>query len=196
MESRLPESYSRYKDQSIDVRVATLRQLRSAGYTWKEISAMVGASESVVQRNWREGIKEFFGPKSRRIITIGEILEAKAKCWRSGREDFLKSPKGNPPEESRGTSVTQAEANAAALRAYGAWRTCLSCPVKAECLEMVDPQASGFDGVAGGKMWANGRDVTEEVTRRVFVFKHQRANPRGCADESCVICRRRVRSKA
>jgi WhiB family redox-sensing transcriptional regulator len=36
---------------------------------------------------------------------------------------------------------------------------CRKCPVVKECEEFVRPKKSFFDGVAGGKVWSNGRRV-------------------------------------
>lgn len=40
---------------------------------------------------------------------------------------------------------------------------CARCPVQAECLSLVRPQASRFDGTAGGRYWVNGEDQTSTV---------------------------------
>jgi hypothetical protein len=36
---------------------------------------------------------------------------------------------------------------------------CRNCPVQRECEEFVRPKKSWFDGVAGGKVWSNGRRI-------------------------------------
>lgn len=36
---------------------------------------------------------------------------------------------------------------------------CLHCPVKRECEAFIKPKKSFFDGVCGGKVWANGRHI-------------------------------------
>lgn len=36
---------------------------------------------------------------------------------------------------------------------------CRGCPVIAECLDVVNPQVSGYDGVAGGMVWSRGSRV-------------------------------------
>ncbi|GAA1221532.1 hypothetical protein GCM10009665_09680 [Kitasatospora nipponensis] len=36
---------------------------------------------------------------------------------------------------------------------------CARCPVDRECLAVVEPAHSWFDGVCGGSLWRNGRAV-------------------------------------
>jgi hypothetical protein len=36
---------------------------------------------------------------------------------------------------------------------------CAGCPVKRECLDIVQPRRSLFDGVCGGQAWLDGRPV-------------------------------------
>ncbi|NYI05244.1 WhiB family transcriptional regulator [Allostreptomyces psammosilenae] len=43
--------------------------------------------------------------------------------------------------------------------ALPALRACAACPVRARCLEVVAPQDNWFDGVSGGRLWRNGREV-------------------------------------
>ncbi|MGW0899585.1 hypothetical protein ACWD0G_21815 [Streptomyces goshikiensis] len=43
-------------------------------------------------------------------------------------------------------------------------RTCLGCPVLAECFERVRPQGSQFDGVCSARVWINGRPVGSTPT--------------------------------
>ncbi|MFG3284678.1 WhiB family transcriptional regulator [Streptomyces sp. NPDC048111] len=40
-----------------------------------------------------------------------------------------------------------------------ALRACGICPVRRCCLEAVAPQDNWFDGVSGGRLWSNGRQV-------------------------------------
>lgn len=40
---------------------------------------------------------------------------------------------------------------------------CARCPVQAECLSLVRPGISRFDGTAGGRYWINGNDYTSVV---------------------------------
>lgn len=43
------------------------------------------------------------------------------------------------------------------LRTMAALVACRSCLVKSECLSFVAPASSRFDGIAGGKVWRDGR---------------------------------------
>lgn len=36
---------------------------------------------------------------------------------------------------------------------------CLECPYRAECIDLVQPQQSRFDGICGGRLWINGNVV-------------------------------------
>ncbi|MEU2593061.1 hypothetical protein ABZ649_04760 [Streptomyces albidoflavus] len=36
---------------------------------------------------------------------------------------------------------------------------CGWCPHRAECVEFVQPRTSRFDGVCGGRLWLNGREL-------------------------------------
>ncbi|MFH9419999.1 WhiB family transcriptional regulator [Streptomyces sp. NPDC017529] len=38
-------------------------------------------------------------------------------------------------------------------------RACNACPVIESCLRTVDPANTWFDGVCGGRLWSNGREV-------------------------------------
>ncbi|MED7822959.1 WhiB family transcriptional regulator [Streptomyces chiangmaiensis] len=38
-------------------------------------------------------------------------------------------------------------------------RACNRCPVREECEAVVDPAHTWFDGVSGGRLWRNGREV-------------------------------------
>ncbi|MEV5606808.1 WhiB family transcriptional regulator [Streptomyces sp. NPDC052225] len=38
-------------------------------------------------------------------------------------------------------------------------RACNQCPIRAECEAVVDPAHTWFDGVSGGRLWRNGREV-------------------------------------
>ena len=40
---------------------------------------------------------------------------------------------------------------------------CRTCEFQLGCLKQVDPATSGFDGVSGGYVWANGRVKTWSV---------------------------------
>jgi len=40
---------------------------------------------------------------------------------------------------------------------------CARCPVKAECVMIVKPHESYFDGICGGIIWKNGRPVGSKV---------------------------------
>ncbi|MEV0260890.1 WhiB family transcriptional regulator [Streptomyces sp. NPDC050617] len=43
--------------------------------------------------------------------------------------------------------------------ALPALRACAVCSVRRRCLETVAPAESLFDGVSGGRLWRNGREV-------------------------------------
>ena len=46
-------------------------------------------------------------------------------------------------------------------------RACNKCPIREECEAVVDPAHTWFDGVSGGRLWHNGREVpvaTEETS--------------------------------
>ena len=56
---------------------------------------------------------------------------------------------------------------------------CVVCPVRVQCLQLVRPRSSRFDGTAGGFAWRDGSDVTDQVNRLMqyseyFVFKPDR----------------------
>lgn len=38
-------------------------------------------------------------------------------------------------------------------------RACNHCPIRKECEAVVDPARTWFDGVSGGRLWRNGREV-------------------------------------
>lgn len=38
-------------------------------------------------------------------------------------------------------------------------RACNHCPIRRECEAVVDPAHTFFDGVSGGRLWRNGREV-------------------------------------
>lgn len=38
-------------------------------------------------------------------------------------------------------------------------RACNHCPIREECVAVVDPMRTWFDGVSGGRLWRNGREV-------------------------------------
>ncbi|WP_328938218.1 hypothetical protein OG288_23055 [Streptomyces tauricus] len=37
---------------------------------------------------------------------------------------------------------------------------CGRCPIRKQCEAVVDPSHTWFDGVSGGRLWRNGREVT------------------------------------
>jgi hypothetical protein len=45
-----------------------------------------------------------------------------------------------------------------------ALRYCAGCPVRSECIEVVKPGESYYDGVAGGFVWARGRALKVRET--------------------------------
>lgn len=40
-----------------------------------------------------------------------------------------------------------------------ALRACNQCVIRRECEAVVDPERTWFDGVSGGRLWRNGREV-------------------------------------
>lgn len=56
----------------------------------------------------------------------------------------------------------------AALLALG---FCAQCPIKQQCLDVVRPSKSFFDGVAGGVVWRNGYRVRADNSTREDRFK-------------------------
>ncbi|GGR73546.1 hypothetical protein GCM10010252_10140 [Streptomyces aureoverticillatus] len=38
-------------------------------------------------------------------------------------------------------------------------RACNQCPIRKECEAVVNPARTWFDGVSGGRLWRNGREV-------------------------------------
>lgn len=61
-----------------------------------------------------------------------------------------------PPEAVLGTDPAQAASVLAA---------CGGCPIREACRAVVDPENHWFDGVSGGRLWRNGRDITPRVAR-------------------------------
>lgn len=43
---------------------------------------------------------------------------------------------------------------------------CAGCPVKSECLQVVQPHRCHFDGVCGGRAWLEGRPVDVAIMGR------------------------------
>lgn len=135
-----------YFDLPKPVRVTTLRALREQGLTWPQVSAAVGASESAVHRDWRWGKDELSRPRSRRRIWL--MMQLEDGLCRQSPDGFVDSPLLD-----RAKTIT--------TRAL-----CEDCPLTGPCLELVDPQASYFDGVCAGRVWLDGRDVTEDYLRQ------------------------------
>ena len=52
------------------------------------------------------------------------------------------------------------------IRATFGLRFCRGCPVKALCLSVVRPERSHYDGIAGGIVWSNGREVARLTSGR------------------------------
>ncbi|MFI1594893.1 MULTISPECIES: WhiB family transcriptional regulator [Streptomyces] len=44
-------------------------------------------------------------------------------------------------------------------------RACNQCPIRRECEAIVDPSHTWFDGVSGGRLWRNGREVKPRKPR-------------------------------
>jgi hypothetical protein len=51
-------------------------------------------------------------------------------------------------------------------RALAALAVCGTCTIKVQCLAVVRPGPSWFDGVAGGIVWRNGYQVRRDNTSR------------------------------
>ncbi|NWF26940.1 WhiB family transcriptional regulator [Streptomyces sp. PKU-EA00015] len=45
-------------------------------------------------------------------------------------------------------------------------RACNQCPIRRECVTVVDPEHTWFDGVSGGRLWRNGREVPSAGSSR------------------------------
>ena len=56
---------------------------------------------------------------------------------------------------------------------------CSSCPVVMECIQVVRPRLSYFDGTCGGRYWLNGVDMSVRISSRHFspytVYVHRDA---------------------
>lgn len=63
---------------------------------------------------------------------------------------------GFPHQQAFITPVYWTERESA-KRTLSALVACRSCAVKAECLAFVAPVSSRFDGIAGGKVWREGK---------------------------------------
>lgn len=48
------------------------------------------------------------------------------------------------------------------IYAKAAIAICMGCPVQMECIVVMKPRESYFDGVCGGKVWSNGKIVGDE----------------------------------
>ncbi|WP_346780949.1 WhiB family transcriptional regulator [Streptomyces sp. SPB162] len=49
-------------------------------------------------------------------------------------------------------------------------RACNQCPIRQECETVVDPAHSWFDGVSGGRLWRNGREVRQPRTTDAYAI--------------------------
>lgn len=58
-----------------------------------------------------------------------------------------------------GSEVTAAEDPTAPL-VLSLLSTCQDCPFRAQCVALVLPRTSRFDGVCGGRLWHSGRILT------------------------------------
>lgn len=47
-------------------------------------------------------------------------------------------------------------------------RACNQCPIRRECEAVVDPAHNWFDGVSGGRLWRNGREVRPSRTTDAY----------------------------
>jgi hypothetical protein len=43
---------------------------------------------------------------------------------------------------------------------------CTTCSIRDRCLDTVDPAHTWFDGVSGGRLWRNGREVPVQPARQ------------------------------
>lgn len=135
---------SGYKQAPLEVRVTTLAELREQGMTWAQIGEMVGASESVMYRDWNKGKGTLYAARTRRNRQLLR-LAAEAPCL--GLTEFTEDPLA----DTLGTEF--------------ALEICRGCTVADACLELTRPH-EWFDGVCARRAWMDGRDVTETVHRR------------------------------
>ena len=56
------------------------------------------------------------------------------------------------------------------IYAKAALEICSTCKVQAECLIVVNPRESLFDGICGGKVWSNGVIVGDKNGRSIDVW--------------------------
>ncbi|MFI6979836.1 hypothetical protein ACIBSV_14750 [Embleya sp. NPDC050154] len=78
------------------------------------------------------------------------------------------APLPDPTEDSRDWRLSAACIGLPEHAVLGTDRTaalpalaaCEHCPIIAPCLAIVDPEHTWFDGVSGGRLWRNGREVT------------------------------------
>jgi hypothetical protein len=49
---------------------------------------------------------------------------------------------------------------------------CLQCPVRAECLEVVAPTTSWYDGTCAGKFYVDGEEITSYDGKVTHDFSH------------------------
>lgn len=156
-----------YKEQPLEVRVYTLAALRTPNghtcdgkvcpkeHTWKEVSALVGASESVVHRNWRTAKGKLAVSRTQRSSTLHARLEAGALCWRSAQPGYQATAWHSSGREG----PSNAKLNDLEP-IYQAWLTCTECPVRQECFEYVRPEEE-FSGVCSARVWIAGKDRTD-----------------------------------
>jgi WhiB family redox-sensing transcriptional regulator len=76
----------------------------------------------------------------------------------------LGSPSASRPADWRASAACTGLSDRAVFArrrdaALPALRACAICPVRQRCLEAVAPHDSWFDGVSGGRLWRNGKEV-------------------------------------
>lgn len=50
-------------------------------------------------------------------------------------------------------------------RALPALNYCDTCPIRVECIKWVRPEKSFFDGVCGGSVWKNGKQIAMLIAK-------------------------------
>lgn len=53
-------------------------------------------------------------------------------------------------------------------KVYEALEVCAGCPVRAECIDYLDPANNYFTGVCGGLVWSDGRRVRANGKQQVI----------------------------
>ncbi|MFH8981357.1 WhiB family transcriptional regulator [Streptomyces varsoviensis] len=82
----------------------------------------------------------------------------------SARPATSSRPRPGGPEDWRGDAACSGLPDRAVFArrreaALPALRACAVCRVRQRCLEAVAPYDNWFDGVSGGRLWRNGKEV-------------------------------------